>query len=31
MKVQIKLSKGAKLPIKGEPNAMCYDCAMLIK
>lgn len=24
--VEIKLSKGAKMPIKGEPNAMCYDC-----
>lgn len=24
--VEIKLSEGAKMPIKGEPNAMCYDC-----
>ena len=26
MKVQIKLEEGAKLPVKGEKNAMCYDC-----
>lgn len=26
MKVKIKLEKGAQLPKKGEPNAMCYDC-----
>jgi len=26
MQVEIKLSEGAKMPIKGEPNAMCYDC-----
>jgi dUTPase len=24
--VKIKLEEGAKIPIKGEPNAMCYDC-----
>ena len=26
MKVEIKLEKNAIIPIKGEPNAMCYDC-----
>lgn len=26
MKVKIKLEDGAKMPVKGEPNAMCYDC-----
>lgn len=26
LKVEIKLEKGAILPKKGEPNAMCYDC-----
>lgn len=32
LKVKIKLDDGAKIPIKGEPNAMCYDCfAHIIK
>ncbi len=26
MRVQIKLEPGSKVPVKGEPNAMCYDC-----
>lgn len=26
MKVQIKLEKGGKIPVKGEKNAMCFDC-----
>ena len=26
LKVKIKLDNGAKIPVKGEPNAMCYDC-----
>lgn len=26
LKVKIKLDNGAKIPIKGEPNAMCFDC-----
>jgi len=27
MKTKIKLlNKNSKVPIKGEPNAMCYDC-----
>lgn len=26
MQVKIKLKEGAKLPVKGEPNSMCYDC-----
>lgn len=26
MKVQIKLEDDGKIPVKGEPNAMCFDC-----
>lgn len=26
MKVKIKLEEGGKAPVKGEPNAMCFDC-----
>lgn len=26
MKVQIRLEKGGKIPVKGEKNAMCFDC-----
>jgi dUTPase len=26
MKVKIKLEEGGKIPVKGEPNAMCFDC-----
>lgn len=26
LKVKIKLDDGAKIPVKGEPNAMCFDC-----
>ena len=26
MQIKIKLEKGALIPKKGEPNAMCYDC-----
>jgi len=26
LKVKIKLDAGAKIPVKGEPNAMCFDC-----
>lgn len=26
MKVKIKLIKDGKIPVKGEPNAMCWDC-----
>lgn len=25
-KVKIKLEPGAMMPVKGEPNAMCWDC-----
>ena len=31
MKVKIKLIEDGKIPVKGEPNAMCWDCKYLIK